>query len=346
MITQHELDYDLPATFRPYIPYIMIVDDRLENIRLLADILTTTGYLTRKAINGALALQAIENEPPTLILLDIKMPGINGFEVFEKVRSNPKTAHIPIIFLSAASNLEYKEQAFNMGCADYITKPFYIEEVRARVQHQLTIIAAKEKIIHLITQLDETVKQRTQCLEIANAQLTEMAFHDSLTKLANRELLSQRLRQAIEQQKANYNYNFAVFYLDCDRFKAVNDSLGHQAGDELLIAISQRLKSLVRQEDLVARLGGDEFVILVSNLGNFDTISLISERIWHTFSLPITVKEKQIFVSFSIGIISECSQYETPEQILEAADMAMYETKYSRKYQEQIESGMNVKKAA
>ncbi len=333
MSNQARLDNGSEASFRPY---IMIVDDRVENIHLLADILSKTGYSIRKAINGAIALRAIENEPPSLILLDIKMPGMSGFEVCKKVRSNPKTAHIPIIFLLAANNLEYKEQAFKLGCADYITKPFYIEEVRARVQHQLTIITAKEKIIHLITQLDERVKERTQCLEIANAQLTEMAFHDSLTHLANRALLTQRLRQAIEQQKANYNYKFAVFFLDCDRFKVVNDSLGHQAGDELLIAISQRLKSLVRQEDLVARLGGDEFVILVSNLGNSDTISLIFERILHTFSLPIPVKEKEIFVSFSIGIVSECSQYQTPEQILEAADLAMYKAKSSRKYQEQI----------
>lgn len=317
-------------------PYIMIVDDRLENIHLLADILSKTGYSTRKAINGAVALQAIENEPPSLILLEIKLPGISGFAVCKKVKSNPKTAHITIIFLSETNNFEYKEEAFKLGCADYIIKPFYIEEVRARVQHQLTIIAAHEKIIDLTTQLEQRVKERTQSLEIANAQLTEMAFHDSLTKLPNRALLIQRLRQAIEKQKANSNYHFAVFYLDCDRFKAVNDSLGHQGGDELLIAISQRLKSVVRQEDLVARLGGDEFVILVSNLGNSDTISLIYERIWHIFSLSISVKQKEIFASFSIGIVSECSQYQTPEQILEAADIAMYKAKSSRKYQEQI----------
>lgn len=312
-------------------PYIMIVDNRLENICSLSGILSQRGYLTRYAINGIMALQTIKTTPPNLILLDVRMPEMSGFEVCQKLKSNSKTAHIPIIFLNAAKNLVDKTQFFKVGGADYINKPFYMEEVLARVQHQLTII-------DLHTQLEEKVKERTKQLEIANAKLAEMAFQDSLTKLANRALLMQRLREAIEKQKLDSNSQFALFYLDCDRFKDVNDSLGHQAGDELLIAIAQRLKSVVRQEDIVARLGGDEFVILLFNISDSQIVAQIGDRILQSFSPPFLLRGREIFMSFSIGIVSDSGYYTDPEEILQAADTAMYQAKSSGKDQYHISS--------
>lgn len=311
--------------------YIMIVDNRLENICCLSGILSQKGYLTRYAINGIMALQTIKTTPPNLILLDVRMPEMSGFEVCQKLKSNSKTAHIPIIFLNTAKNFVDKTQFFKVGGADYINKPFYMEEVLARVQHQLTII-------NLHTQLEEKVKERTKQLEIANAKLAEMAFHDSLTKLANRALLMQRLQEAIEKQKLDSNSQFALFYLDCDRFKDVNDSLGHQAGDELLIAIAQRLKSVVRQEDIVARLGGDEFVILLFNISDSQIVAQIGDRILQSFSLPFLLRGTEIFISFSIGIVSDSGYYTDPEEILQAADTAMYQAKSSGKDQYHISS--------
>lgn len=328
MANQSESSKEKKAGFPTY---IMIVDNRLENILFLSKILNQRGYLIRYAINGIMALQAIKTSPPNLILLDVKMPEMSGFEVCQKLKSNSETAHIPIIFLSAANNMVDKTQVFKVGGVDYINKPFYMEEVLARVQHQLTII-------NLNTQLEEKVKERTKHLEIANAQLAEMAFHDSLTKLANRALLMQRLREAIEKQKLDSNSQFALFYLDCDRFKDVNDSLGHQAGDELLIDIAQRLKSVVRQEDLVARLGGDEFVILLFNISDSHIVAQIGDRILQSFSVPFHLKGREIFVSFSIGIVSDSGYYTNPEEILQAADIAMYQAKSSGKDQYHISS--------
>ena len=120
---------------------ILIVDDVVENLRLLSTILAENGYPTRKAIKGKMALTAIEATLPSLILLDIKLPDISGYEVCQQLKSNPKTANIPIIFLSAADNFEDKVQAFHVGGAGYITKPFRMEEVLAQVQHQLAILA-------------------------------------------------------------------------------------------------------------------------------------------------------------------------------------------------------------
>lgn len=315
---------------------ILIVDDIPENARLLSSMLASHGYRTRKATNGSMALTAIEATLPSLILLDVRMPAMNGYEVCQRLKSNPTTASIPIIFLSAADDVADKVKAFKVGGADYITKPFHIEEVLARVQNQLTIITAQHTIHQLNAQLEARVKERTHQLETANLKLSEMAFHDPLTHLPNRTLLMKRLQAAISQQQADPEARFAVFYLDCDRFKIINDSLGHQAGDELLIAIAQRLESVMRQDDLLARLGGDEFVILLSELTDFDTTTQIAKCILNSFTVPFHLRGRDIFVSFSIGVVLESSTYCDPDELLRDADIAMYQAKVSGKDQYQV----------
>ncbi|MDX2242720.1 MAG: EAL domain-containing protein [Leptolyngbyaceae cyanobacterium bins.302] len=309
---------------------ILIVDDIPENIRLLSGILDAKGYQTRKATNGETALRAIEAMLPSLVLLDIRMPKMSGYEVCRRLKSNPKTTHIPVIFLSAADEIADKVEAFGVGGADYITKPFHVEEVLARVHHQLTILAAQQTIWQLNTQLEARVKERTHQLELANSKLSEMAFCDPLTQLPNRAFLMQRLQNVLNQPEQQ-NLQNAVLYLDCDRFKTVNDSLGHQAGDELLIAISQRLKSVLRQVDLLVRLGGDEFVILLSDLPDAVSATDTAERILNSFTSPFYLREREFFVSFSIGIVSSCSTYKEPEDLLRDADTAMYQAKAAGK---------------
>ena len=315
---------------------ILVVDDVLENIRLLSTILDSNGYQTRKATSGAMALKAVEATLPSLILLDVRMPEMSGYEVCQHLKSNPKTTHIPVIFLSASDDVADKIKGFRVGGADYITKPFHVEEVLARVQNQLAIITAQQTIHHLNAQLEERVKERTQQLEIANSQLSEMAFCDLLTQLPNRALLMERLQEAMSQQQANPENQFAILYLDCDRFKIVNDSLGHQAGDELLVAIARRLKSILRQEDLLARMGGDEFVVLLSNLAEPHTATQVAARILNSFGLPICLRERDVFVSFSIGIVLGHSTDHSPEDLLRDADTAMYQAKALGKDQYQI----------
>ena len=139
---------------------ILIVDDRPENIRLLSSILADNGYPTRKATNGVMALRAVESIQPTLILLDIRMPNLSGYQVCKQLKSNPNTAQIPIIFLSATDDLEDKAKAFKVGGADYITKPFSVEEVLARIQNQLKIIAAQKTIEQLNREIEERVRER------------------------------------------------------------------------------------------------------------------------------------------------------------------------------------------
>lgn len=310
---------------------ILIVDDVPENIRLLSSILDSHGYQTRKATNGITALRVIESMLPHLVMLDIRMPHMNGYEVCRQLKSNPKTAHIPVIFLSAADEVSDKVEAFNVGGADYITKPFQVEEVLARVRHQLMILSAQQTIRQMNAQLEARVKERTQQLEQANGKLLEMAFQDSLTLLPNRAFLMQQLQETLSQQPTNPDRQFAILYLDCDRFKTVNDSLGHQAGDELLVAIAQRLNLVLGINDILVRLGGDEFVILLQQSPTPSSITEIAQQILNSFTIPFYLREREIFVSFSIGIVTSSLPYSNSEELLRDADIAQYQAKSAGK---------------
>jgi diguanylate cyclase (GGDEF)-like protein/PAS domain S-box-containing protein len=161
----------------------------------------------------------------------------------------------------------------------------------------------------------------------AEEQLMFDALHDSLTRLPNRTLFMDRLSHSIEREKRNDKYLFAVVFLDMDRFKVLNDSLGHTAGDKLLIAISGRLANSLRPGDTVARLGGDEFAILLEDLKDRNEAIHIAERIQEELSLPLKLEGQEIFTSASIGITFNSIGYEQPENLLRDADIAMYHAK-------------------
>ncbi|CAD5949398.1 EAL domain-containing response regulator [Planktothrix agardhii] len=306
---------------------ILIVDDTPDNLHLLSRMLTRQGYNVRKALSGPMALTAVQTVAPDLILLDIMMPEMDGYEVCQNLKADAKTAEIPIIFLSALDDVLDKVKGFQVGGVDYITKPFQFEEVLIRVQNQLALRAAELEIRVLNAELEARVKERTQELEATNTQLLEMALHDSLTGLPNRALLMTDLRRSIHQAKANLNYQFAVLFLDCDRFKVVNDSLGHLVGDELLILIAHRLSCYVKPQNTLARLGGDEFAILLTEIPNFHDVTTLSDQILQCFSQPFNLERHEIFINASIGIVIGNCEYNEPEHLLRDADTAMYRAK-------------------
>ncbi|MEB3280010.1 MAG: EAL domain-containing protein [Lyngbya sp.] len=306
---------------------ILIVDDTPMNLRLLSTMLTEQGYEVRQAINGKMALTAVQSSPPSLILLDIMMPDIDGYQICSSLKDDPNTAEIPIIFLSALDDVLDKIKAFKVGGADYITKPFEFEEILARVQNQLALKNAKEKLSTLHTKLEKRVEQRTKQLEVANAKLLEMALHDPLTGLPNRRSLMQQLEQALNQAKRDASAQFAVLFLDCDRFKVVNDSLGHLVGDELLIALSRRLESLLNPHDILARLGGDEFTIILNPIQNYHRVIQVADSILEALSQPFQLEGHEVFINASIGIALGHGDYEAPEHLLRDADTAVYRAK-------------------
>jgi len=168
---------------------------------------------------------------------------------------------------------------------------------------------------------DITERKRTE------QQLVHNAFHDGLTDLPNRDLFSDRLDRLIAASKRNPNHRFGVLFLDLDRFKVINDSLGHLRGDQLLVAIARRLEACVRQGDTVARLGGDEFAILLGEIADLQEATRIADRVQEELAFPFQLDVHEVFTSCSIGIALSNAAYTRPEEILRDADTAMYRAK-------------------
>lgn len=306
---------------------ILVVDDKPENLHLLSEILMVEGYNVRKAVNGKMALMAVNTVEPDLILLDIMMPGLDGYEVCHALKCDLHLTKVPVIFLSALDDAFDKVKAFRVGGSDYITKPFQMEEVLARVENQLMLKAAEKEILELNTRLENRVKDRTRQLEEANARLLDMALHDTLTGLPNRTLFMERVERAIAAFKTEPERRFAVLFLDCDRFKVVNDSLGHLVGDELLVAIAHRLRERLSEDDVLARLGGDEFAILLPEIRDRESVTAVAGSLLDLFSRPFQIHNREIFINISIGIALNHAEYQKPEHLLRDADTAMYRAK-------------------
>ncbi|MGB3755611.1 MAG: EAL domain-containing protein [Rivularia sp. (in: cyanobacteria)] len=320
---------------------ILIIDDTADNLRILSSILVRVGYKVRKALNWQMACTACQTQLPDLILLDIMMPEVDGYEVCQRFKDDQTTADIPIIFISALDDIFDKVKAFKVGGVDYITKPFEFAEVIVRVQNQLELRSAQLEILELNDRLEERVKQRT--LELENTllklkieinsrqelqnKLLESALRDALTNLPNRVSFINRLEQALNRAKLESEHNFAVLFLDCDRFKIINDSLGHLVGDRLLVAIAERLQTSLSPFDTLARLGGDEFGILLENVSDIEMVISIAERILNSLSQHFNVSRYQVFVNVSIGINWGNTNYDKPEYLLRDADTAMYRAK-------------------
>ena len=295
---------------------ILIVDDNEDNVDLLRARIEAWGYAAECATGGEEALQKIETSPPDLILLDVMMPRIGGIEVARRVKGNPKLPFIPIIMQTALDATESKVEGLNAGADDYITKPLDFAELKARLTSMLRI-----------KRLQEDLEERERELLEANERLRHMSQTDGLTGLDNRRHLEERLGEMFEHAK-RLNEPFSCVMCDLDRFKSVNDTYGHQAGDAVLKQFARILRNEVREIDRVGRYGGEEFMLLLPGTV-LDAAVTFAERVRkqveaHTFTFDnISIRRT---ASFGVSAwphprISNC------DGLMGAADDALYVAK-------------------
>ena len=228
---------------------ILIVDDKIDNLRLLFTTLSKEGYEVRRVLSGRQALKAIEFDPPDLILLDIKMPDVNGYEVCSLLKKNPKTTEIPVIFLSALSDAFDKVKAFEVGGADYITKPFQLSEVIARIENQINLRRLQKKIQeqnqllqHLNQDLEARVEERTEELKWKNQELIE--YQQKLSKaLANEKEISHFKSNIIKIINHEFRTPLTIIFTSVDILERPLD----QFKKEQQKNIFKRIKEAVRQ---------------------------------------------------------------------------------------------------
>ncbi|HSO60823.1 MAG TPA: EAL domain-containing protein [Desulfobacterales bacterium] len=189
-----------------------------------------------------------------------------------------------------------------------------------------------------IPETEASVASLTDITELKDAErlIYFQAFHDALTRLPNRALFLEHLSMAIKRAKRRPDYHFAVIYLDIDRFKLVNDSLGHTAGDDLLVAFAGRVREFLREIDTLARLGGDEFVILLEDVSDPNYANSIVERLQQALSKPFALQNKEVFAPASFGVVLNPQDYEQPEMVIRDADAAMYHAKESGRGQVKV----------
>ena len=320
---------------------ILVVDDIADNLDLLFKMLTKRGYDVYCACDGATAISQAHRHFPHLILLDINLPDIDGYEVCKRLKADPQTKFVPIIFLSAQNDIHNKVKAFAIGGADFIGRPFQIKEVLVRVKNQLALQAANIQIKNLNKKLEQRVRERTHEVEFANRilkqeiiqrqqledKLRHDALHDSLTGLPNRELFMQQIEKCLDSAIDSVGEQFAVLFVDLDRFKIINDSLGHLAGDELLIACAHRLQKCLTKKNALARLGGDEFTILLEQIAGIEDAVAVAEKILHQFATPFKLGIRTLLITVSIGIVIGDGEYRHEIDLLRDADTALSRAK-------------------
>jgi diguanylate cyclase (GGDEF)-like protein len=295
----------------PVTSHVVLIDDDPAIHALVGAMLKSTGARISTAAGGEEGLALVREDRPDLILLDNEMPGATGLDVLGWLKSDPMLADLPVIMETGSEGNKMLSACFAAGAIDYIRKPFTAAELRARVG---------------------SVLERQRMV----AELTSAARLDKLTGLVNRALLNERLAVALQRAAVDPERGFSLLFLDFDRFKLINDSLGHDVGDLLLKGIAGRLRSNVRASDstsreasgsTVARLGGDEFVIILDGVNDAATSTIVADRLLKVLDAPYQLGEHTVRSSASIGIVHSRDGYTTPDAMLRDADIAMYEAK-------------------
>ena len=280
---------------------LLLVDDDAMNRDALARRLSRSGYTVVTAENGSDALRVIRERRIDAVLLDVMMPGMSGLETLRQLRQMRSVADLPVIMVTAKDESDDVVEALDLGANDYVTKPIDFAVALARIRTQVATRRA-----------------------------------DPLTGLPNRVLFMDRLNRMLTRAQTAGSPTFAVLFLDLDRFKVINDSLGHAAGDALLVELAKRLEHSLRTADTVARfegnhtlarIGGDEFTILLDGVGDVERALAIANRLRAVVAQPFHLQGREVVTSISIGLVVSAARYRRAEDMVRDADTAMYRAK-------------------
>ena len=303
--------------------WVLIVDDDPSSSAIMVRALAPE-FGSDFALSGPEALAKLATgELPTLILLDILMQDMDGYDVCRQLKSAPHTRDIPVIFITANNDLESEMNALLVGAADFIHKPINPKVLRQRVR------------LHI------QLREREQALSRLNEEIRQLSFYDSLTGLPNRRLLMDRLRNRrllmnrMQQAPGNNTCRQewgALLYIDLDHFKTLSDTWGSEVGDLLLQQVARRLSDCARKSDTVARFGDDEFVIVLENLSEPREAASkqadgIAQRILTTIGQPYRLANQDSHCTASIGIMLFSDQEIPIEDLLKGASLAMTQAK-------------------
>lgn len=292
---------------------ILIVDDNPANIRVLAEMLKDR-FSVLAANNGTRAIKIAQDYGPDIILMDVIMPELDGFETTEELKNNRKTEEIPVIFITAKNDVDDIVKGFSVGGCDYVTKPFNQEELLARLNTHLELKKSKELL-----------KKYISDLENKNDELDKMSKTDYLTGLANRRFMMERIKEELARKERNGS-NMSILMCDIDHFKKINDSYGHEVGDLVIKEVTNNINKILRKYDVVSRWGGEEFLILLPDIGNKEAC-IIAEKIRKQIENTKIVDQKiECRVSITIGV-TEYDEKVSISDNINNADEALYQGK-------------------
>ncbi|MFL6285501.1 MAG: diguanylate cyclase [Pyrinomonadaceae bacterium] len=295
-------------------PVILVADDEPVNLALIKRRLEWEEYHVETAQDGGEAVEAAKRVLPDLIILDVMMPVLDGLGACRLLKEDPSTRDIPVIFLSALDDTDTKVNALSLGANDYISKPFRVEELLARVAVSIRLKRERD----LLQESAEELRRRAEAA-------SEMSMTDALTGLLNRYGLQRALQRELSEAR-RYSRPLSCLLLDIDFFKAINDTHGHAAGDAALMQTAHVLTESVRGSDVVCRYGGEEFLVLAPETDARGAHSL-AEKIRLSVSSRLFGDGGRAFALTLSAGVAELRPGESGNDMIARADLALYQAK-------------------